>query len=69
MHLAERSYATLSGGEKAIVQLARAIAQIWEAGANPRLLLLDEPTAALDALQQHRILSVAKNGPVRPMLR
>lgn len=60
MHLAERSYATLSGGEKAIVQLARAIAQIWEAGANPRLLLLDEPTAALDALQQHRILSVAK---------
>lgn len=60
MHLAARTYATLSGGEKAIVQLARAIAQIWEAGTYPRLLLLDEPTAALDALQQHRILKVAK---------
>jgi iron complex transport system ATP-binding protein len=60
MHLATRAYATLSGGEKAIVQLARAIAQIWESGIHPRLLLLDEPTAALDALQQHRILRVAK---------
>lgn len=60
MHLATRAYATLSGGEKAIVQLARAMAQIWDAGVHPRLLLLDEPTAALDALQQHRILRVAK---------
>ena len=59
-HLATRIYTTLSGGEKAIVQMARAVAQIWESGANPRLLLLDEPTAALDALQQHRILGMAK---------
>ncbi|MCB5189696.1 heme ABC transporter ATP-binding protein [Methylobacillus arboreus] len=59
-HLADQVYTTLSGGEQARVQMARVLAQIWEAAAGPRLLLLDEPTAALDPRQQHRILDIAR---------
>jgi len=59
-HLAGQIYTTLSGGEQARIQMARVLAQIWESSDTPRLLLLDEPTAALDPRQQHRILSIAR---------
>jgi len=50
-HLRDRSYQRISGGERQRVQLARVIAQIWrpaDRDGEPRMLLLDEPTASLD---------------------
>jgi iron complex transport system ATP-binding protein len=59
-HLCKRPYTRLSGGERARVQLARTLCQIWEPlDPVPRCLLLDEPTASLDPAQQHLILGVA----------
>lgn len=45
-HLLGRRFDTLSGGEKARVQLARVFAQLWD--INDGLFLVDEPIAALD---------------------
>lgn len=45
-HLLGRRFNTLSGGEKARVQLARVFAQLWD--IEHALLLVDEPLAALD---------------------
>lgn len=59
--LAERNYLELSGGERARVQLARVLAQIWVTPASlPRCLLLDEPTAHLDIAHQHHCLRLAR---------
>ena len=60
--LADRALNTLSGGEKARVHLARALAQVWESTspAGVRWLMLDEPTAALDLQHQHRVLQLAR---------
>ena len=61
-HLAQRLYPTLSGGERARVQLARAMAQVWEPlpDASARFLLLDEPTASLDLAHQHDCLRAVR---------
>jgi iron complex transport system ATP-binding protein len=58
-HLAERSYPTLSGGEQQRAQLARVLAQVWEAEAG--FLLLDEPLTGLDLRHQHHTLEVARD--------
>jgi len=47
--LAERTYRSLSGGQKRRALVARALA------ANPRLLVLDEPTANMDADSESRL--------------
>ncbi|WP_312173514.1 ATP-binding cassette domain-containing protein, partial [Microbacterium sp.] len=53
-HLAQRPLSHLSGGERARAALARTLAQ-----ATP-VLVLDEPTAALDVRHQERVLRRAR---------
>jgi iron complex transport system ATP-binding protein len=53
--LRDRTYLTLSGGERSRTTLARVLAQ------EAPVLLLDEPTAALDIRHQERALTVARS--------
>lgn len=53
-HLQARSFTTLSGGERARAALSRVLAQ------RTQLLLLDEPTAALDLRHQELVLTLAR---------
>jgi iron complex transport system ATP-binding protein len=51
--MADRSYGTLSGGEKQRVQFARVLAQIWRpVEGSARYLFLDEPLTFLDIRHQ-----------------
>lgn len=59
--LRQRLYTRLSGGEKQRVQLARVFAQIWDASTTGnRLVLLDEPTTALDLAHQQLVLTAVR---------
>lgn len=60
LHLADRLYPSLSGGEKQGVHLARVLTQLAAAPRKP-ILMLDEPTSALDIAHQHQTLQLAKD--------
>lgn len=49
-HLAHRSFLELSGGERQLVSICRAVAQ------QPRAIVFDEPMSALDCGNQARVL-------------
>lgn len=49
-HLRERPYTMISGGERQLALLARALAQ------EPQFIVLDEPTASLDFGNQGRVI-------------
>ncbi|MGC4018430.1 MAG: ABC transporter ATP-binding protein [Muricomes sp.] len=53
-HLAERDYTEVSGGERQMVMIARALAQ------DTNLLVMDEPTAHLDYGNETRVLGQVK---------
>ncbi|WP_020208467.1 heme ABC transporter ATP-binding protein [Gilvimarinus chinensis] len=62
LHLSNRLYPTLSGGEQQRLQLARVLAQIWRAeDAGERLLLLDEPVTSLDIGHQHQLMRAVRD--------
>ncbi len=50
-HLAEKPYTDVSGGERQMVMIARALTQ------QPKWLMLDEPTASLDYGNMIRVIS------------
>lgn len=53
--LAERSFSTLSGGERQLARVARALAQ------EPDLLVLDEPTVSLDVRHEMEIYELLRD--------
>lgn len=59
-HLADQVYTQISGGERQLTLIARALAQ------EPQLLIMDEPTASLDFGNQlrvlHHIVELARHG-------
>jgi iron complex transport system ATP-binding protein len=61
IHLQNRNYLTLSGGEQQRVHLARVLAQIGgEKTDKPKYLFMDEPNNNLDIRHQHSTLNIAK---------
>ncbi len=58
-----RAFASLSGGEKQKVHLARVLAQLYRQpdDQSVKYLFLDEPISALDIHYQHQILGLVKD--------
>lgn len=54
-HLLNKSYLHISGGERQLVNICRAIIQ------QPEIIIFDEPTAALDCGNQMRVLELVKS--------
>lgn len=61
LHLADKPYTAISGGERQMVFIARVLAQ------GPKILILDEPTSHLDFGNQMRTLSVIRALAMRGM--
>ena len=55
LHLIEKPYTEISGGERQMVTIARAITQ------EPKIIMLDEPTAHLDYGNQMRTIKLIKS--------
>lgn len=53
-HLTDRGYANLSGGERQLVLIARAMAQ------QAKILVMDEPSASLDFGNRHRVMQTVR---------
>lgn len=53
-HLADRGYGSLSGGERQLVLIARAIAQ------EAKILIMDEPSSALDFGNRMRVMQTVQ---------
>lgn len=65
-----RAFASLSGGEKQKVHLARVLAQLYRQPADNSIkyLFLDEPISALDIHYQHQILGLVQTLAAQNMI-
>ncbi|MGH4117283.1 ABC transporter ATP-binding protein [Clostridium sp.] len=54
-HLSQKNYCEISGGERQLVLIARALVQ------NTKFILMDEPISSLDIRNQHDVLDRIKN--------